>query len=100
MADPGISSPGGAVEFLGSRDSFYHPLHVPYFFVARVLKRINYKLYKHCMLTAIKVYAYYTVKIPKNKFKKIINSKGLSVFVNIQELVSGHCPWYCPTDRG
>ena len=62
--------PGGAVEFLGSRDCFYVPLHIPYVFVARVLKRLYYKLYKHCMLTSIKIYAYYTVKIAKNKLKK------------------------------
>ena len=36
----------------------------------RVLKKINYKLYKHYMLTTIKVYANYTTKTHKNKLKK------------------------------
>ena len=35
----------------------------------RVLKKINNKFYKHCMLTTIKVYAYYAAKIHKNKPK-------------------------------
>ena len=55
VADPGISNPGDAVEFLESRDCFDVLSHIPYVFVARVFKRINYKLNEHCMLGTIKV---------------------------------------------
>ena len=50
VADPGISNRRGGG--------------------ARVLKKINYKLYKHCMLTTIKGYAYYAAKIHKSKLEK------------------------------
>ena len=50
------------------------PSHIHYVFVARVLKRIYYKLFKHCMLTTIKEYAYYKDKIHKNKLKKLKRS--------------------------
>ena len=56
----------------------------------RGLKKINYKLYKHYMLTTIKVYAYYTAKIHKNKLQKFqtVSQSWIRIcFVNIRELV-------------
>ena len=68
--DPGISKP----EALSRRGRtfwvwglFWCPFtysHIPYLFVVREAK---YIYIKHCMLTTINLYAYYAVKIFKNK---------------------------------
>ena len=62
----------GAVEFLGSGDCFEAPSCIPDVFVVRVGHMIYIIYCKHCMLTTIKVYAYYAVlvKISKNNFFK------------------------------
>ena len=79
---------GGRGRVLGVSGLFLSSFTRTLFFVARVLKRINYKLYKHFMLTTIKVYAYYTVKTHKNKLKKFqtvsqsgILEPGASIFI-------------------
>ena len=67
MADPGISNGGGGVRITGQVSGlFWCPVTHTLCFVAI---EINYKLYNNCVLTTIKVhvYAYYTVKIHKNK---------------------------------
>ena len=54
MAHQGISKPGSAVQFLGSRDCFDPPSYIPYVFEVRVEYEIHINC-KHCMWTTIKV---------------------------------------------
>ena len=65
VADPGISEPGGAVEFFGSGDCFMHLHKYPVCFVVRSSRAYDTNC-THCMLTTIKVYASYAFKIQKN----------------------------------
>ena len=39
--DPGISKPGGVVEFLGLGFVFDAPSHIPFVFVVRVMSEIH-----------------------------------------------------------
>ena len=55
----------GAVEFLGFGGLFWCPLHTYPMFCSECRDQSTYC--KHCMMATIKVYAYYTVRIYKNK---------------------------------
>ena len=58
----------GGGRILRSGVCFDTPSHKPYVFVVRVGKKNSYC--KHCILTKIKVFSCFTVKIYKNKHKK------------------------------
>ena len=74
VAEPGISKPGVRPRrgrILGVSELFWCPFTLTLWYCSKSSDNITYC--KHCMLTSIKVYAYYTVNIYNNTQKDTSN---------------------------